>query len=50
MRNMVSHPSRQQFLSAEGLSTLQRYGDWLQSRIRFLESGIESAEVPVADV
>lgn len=42
MRNMVMHPSRQQFLSPEKLSTLQRHADWLKARISFLETGIES--------
>ena len=43
MRNIVMHPSRQQFLSPQKLSTLQKYADWLKSRIQFLETGINTS-------
>jgi DNA sulfur modification protein DndB len=39
MRNIVMHPSRQQFLSPQQLSTLQEYAAWVRARIRSLETG-----------
>ena len=45
MRNIVMHPSRQQFLSPQKLSTLQRYAEWLKSRIQFIETGIDGAGI-----
>ena len=44
MRNIVMHPSRQQFLSPDKLATLQGYWEWLQSRVACLASGIEPDE------
>ena len=44
MRNIVMHPSRQQFLSPEKLSTLQKYEGWLNSRIQFIKTGIGTSE------
>jgi len=44
MRNIVMHPSRQQFLSPERLNKLQEYAVWLKSRIQFLESGIDRTD------
>lgn len=43
MRNIVMHPSRQQFLSPEKLSALQKYADWLKSRIEYIKTGIETS-------
>jgi hypothetical protein len=43
MRNIVSHPSRQQFLSPEKLSTLQKYADWVKSRSQYIETGIDTS-------
>lgn len=40
MRNIVMHPSRQQFLSPEKLLVLQHYADWLAARASFIETGI----------
>ncbi len=45
MRNIVMHPSRQQFLSPEKLSALQKYSDWLNSRIQFIKTGIGTSEI-----
>lgn len=46
MRNIVMHPSRQQFLSTEKLAVLQKYLTWLRSKIQFLNTGIETTDVP----
>lgn len=43
MRNVVMHPSRQQFLSPQKLSTLQKYAEWLRSRIQYIETGINTS-------
>jgi DNA sulfur modification protein DndB len=42
MRNIVMHPSRQQFLSAEDVDTLQKYVEWLKGRITYIQTGVES--------
>lgn len=44
MRNIVMHPSRQQFLTQKQISVLQTYVDWLKGRIQFIETGIESSK------
>lgn len=46
MRNIIMHPSRQQFLSPQKLTTLERYKEWLQNRIQFIETGIGSSSNP----
>jgi hypothetical protein len=43
MRNIVMHPSRQQFLPPQKLSTLQKHADWLKSRVQYIETGIDAA-------
>jgi len=43
MRNVVKHPSRQQFLSPQKLSTLQKYAEWLRSRIQYIETGVDTS-------
>ena len=43
MRNIVMHPSRQQFLAPQKISELHQYAEWLRSRIKFAETGIESS-------
>ena len=42
MRNIVMHPSRQQFLSPEKLSNLQTYADWVKARVKYIETGIDT--------
>jgi DGQHR domain-containing protein len=43
MRNIVMHPSRQQFLSEEQISRLQSYVDWLRTRVQYIKTGIDGA-------
>lgn len=44
MRNIVMHPSRQQFLTVAQIQALQTYITWLRGNLRKLESGISSDE------
>lgn len=46
MRNIIMHPSRQQFLSPQKLTILERYKEWLRNRIQFIETGIDSSSNP----
>ena len=43
LRNIVMHPSRQQFLSTSQIQTLQQYISWLRGGIRKIESGSEGS-------
>ncbi len=45
MRNIVMHPSRQQVLSTQNLATLKEYEEWLRSRIKFIETGIDKSRI-----
>lgn len=42
MRNIVMHPSRQQFLTPDKLALLQTYSEWLKTRIQLLETGVDA--------
>ena len=49
MRNIVMHPSRQQFLSPQMLITLQNHANWLRTQIKFVETGIEDDSTSMRD-
>lgn len=42
MRNIVMHPSRQQFLTQAQIGVLQTYLDWLKGRVQYIETGIDA--------